>query len=113
MRSLRSAHVAALLALAVIGWAGCSLAPPEAKIEASKAEGIGKAAFVDLLRTAVAQGVGQLQFNVVNAETLRAAQQEPERYRNLCVRVSGFSQQFGLLDPVMQEHVIARTKHTC
>jgi formate C-acetyltransferase len=74
-------------------------------------EGAGRAAFTDLLITAVRQGVGQLQFNIVNADTLRAAQQEPNRYRNLCVRVSGFSQQFGLLDKEMQEHIIARTKH--
>jgi len=74
-------------------------------------EGPGRAAFTDLLITAVRQGIGQLQFNVVNADTLRAAQQDPDRYRNLCVRVSGFSQQFGLLDKEMQEHIIARTKH--
>lgn len=74
-------------------------------------EGAGREAFTDLLQTAVRLGVGQLQFNVVNAETLRAAQQEPEKYANLCVRVSGFSQRFSLLDRQMQEHIIARTKH--
>jgi len=74
-------------------------------------EGAGRDAFTDLLITAVRQGIGQLQFNVVDADTLRAAQREPDRYRNLCVRVSGFSQQFGLLDADMQEHIIARTKH--
>ncbi|MHB0939454.1 MAG: pyruvate formate lyase family protein [Armatimonadota bacterium] len=73
--------------------------------------GPGRAAFTDLLITAISQGVGQLQFNVVNADTLRAAQQDPDRYHNLCVRVSGFSQQFGLLDREMQDHIIARTKH--
>ena len=57
-------------------------------------------------------GVGQMQFNVVDTATLRAAQSNPDRYRNLSVRVSGFSQQFCLLDPEMQEHIIARTKHT-
>jgi len=71
----------------------------------------GRPALVDLLTTAVDLGVGQMQFNVVSAETLRAAQADPERYRNLCVRVSGFSQQFILLDREMQEHIIARTKH--
>jgi len=74
-------------------------------------QGPGRRAFTDLLQTAVRMGVGQLQFNVVSAETLRAAQAEPERYRNLCVRVSGFSQQFCLLDREMQDHIIARTKH--
>ena len=65
----------------------------------------------DIVATAIKRGVGQLQFNVVNAETLRRAQAEPDEYRNLCVRVSGFSQRFGLLDRQMQDHIIARTKH--
>jgi len=69
-------------------------------------------AFVDLIVTAIDQGVGQLQFNVVSADTLRAAQDDPDAYRNLCVRVSGFSQQFCLLDRALQDHIIARTKHT-
>jgi pyruvate-formate lyase len=66
---------------------------------------------VTLLQTAVRKGVGQLQFNVVSAETLRKAQAEPEKYRNLAVRVSGFSQRFCLLSKEMQDHIIARTKH--
>lgn len=74
-------------------------------------QGEGRKAFTDLLVTAIDQGVGQLQFNVVSADTLRAAQREPDRHRNLNVRVSGFSQQFLLLDGEMQEHIIARTKH--
>jgi formate C-acetyltransferase len=74
-------------------------------------EGPGRRAFADLLQTAIRMGVGQLQFNVVSAETLRAAQEDPDRYRNLCVRVSGFSQRFNLLDREMQDHIIARTKH--
>jgi formate C-acetyltransferase len=43
--------------------------------------------------------------------TLRKAQAEPEKYRNLAVRVSGFSQKFCLLDKELQDHIIARTKH--
>ena len=74
-------------------------------------ENEGRAALVDLITTAVDLGVGQMQLNVVSADTLRAAQAEPDRYRNLCVRVSGFSQQFCLLDKEMQDHIIARTKH--
>ena len=66
---------------------------------------------VDMVTTAIARGVGQLQFNVVNAETLRRAQADPDKHRNLCVRVSGFSQKFCLLDRQMQDHIIARTKH--
>ena len=71
----------------------------------------GHEAFVDMLTTAIDRGVGQLQINVVSAETLREAQRDPDRYRSLCVRVSGFSQQFLLLDEEMQAHIIARTKH--
>ncbi|MBM3494368.1 MAG: hypothetical protein FJX72_08620 [Armatimonadetes bacterium] len=74
-------------------------------------EGPGREAFVDLLQTAIRLKVGQLQFNVVSADTLRAAQADPTRYTNLCVRVSGFSQRFNLLDREMQDHIIARTKH--
>jgi formate C-acetyltransferase len=73
--------------------------------------GEGQDKFVDLLLAAVRMGVGQMQWNVVSAETLRQAQAEPERYRHLCVRVSGFSQQFVLLGCEMQDHIIARTKH--
>lgn len=64
-----------------------------------------------MLRTAVEKGVGQVQFNVTNAETLQKAQAEPDKYRNLAVRVSGFSQRFCLLDRRLQDHIIARTKH--
>ena len=66
---------------------------------------------VSLLQTAIEKGVGQLQFNVVSADTLRKAQAEPEKYRNLAVRVSGFSQRFCLLSKDIQDHIIARTKH--
>jgi len=65
-----------------------------------------------LLQAAVRIGVGQLQVNVVTAERLRQAQQDPERFGNIPVRVAGYSQMFRLLSPDLQEHVIARTKHT-
>jgi len=71
----------------------------------------GHETFTDLLATAIAQGVGQMQINCVTAEDLRAAQDDPERYASLCVRVSGFSQQFVLLGKDLQDHIIARTKH--
>lgn len=68
-------------------------------------------AFVDILLTAAAQGLCNVQFNVVDACILRDAQLHPENHRNLAVRVSGFSQKFCLLDKNMQDHIIARTKH--
>ena len=72
----------------------------------------GRQRLVALIRAAVAMGVGQLQWNVVTAERLRQAQQDPERYGNLPVRVAGFSQKFKLVDRELQEHIIARTKHS-
>ena len=56
-------------------------------------------------------GIGQLQWNVTTVERLRLAQSEPEKYGNLTVRVAGFSQMFKLINPELQEHIIARTKH--
>jgi pyruvate-formate lyase len=71
----------------------------------------GRQRLVALIRAAVTMGVGQLQWNVVTAERLRQAQQDPERYGNIPVRVAGFSQKFNLVGHELQEHIIARTKH--
>jgi len=60
---------------------------------------------------ALAMGVGQLQWNVVTVERLLQAQQDPERYGNIAVRVAGYSQMFKLVNKELQDHIIARTKH--
>lgn len=52
-----------------------------------------------------------IQFNVVDAATLRAAQQNPEQYRNLIVRVAGYSDYFCDLRRALQDEIIARTEH--
>jgi len=64
-----------------------------------------------LLRGAIGMGIGQIQLNVTTAERLRQAQEDPEKYGNIPVRVAGYSQLFRLLAKDLQEHVIARTKH--
>lgn len=51
-----------------------------------------------------------IQFNVVNAETLRKAQANPEEYRDLIVRVAGYSDYFVDLTPELQEEIITRTE---
>ncbi len=51
-----------------------------------------------------------IQFNVVTAETLRAAQAEPEQYRDLIVRVAGYSDYFCDLTRALQDEIIARTE---
>jgi len=51
-----------------------------------------------------------IQFNVVNAETLRDAQKHPELYRDLIVRVAGYSDYFNDLGEDLQEEIINRTE---
>ena len=52
-----------------------------------------------------------VQFNVVTADTLRAAQAEPDKYRDLIVRVAGYSDYFCDLTKALQDEIIARTEH--
>ena len=66
---------------------------------------------LDVVETAIGQRVGQMQFNVIDVDTLQKAQEKPEDYQHIAVRVSGFSMRFCLLDREMQDHIIARTKH--
>ncbi len=51
-----------------------------------------------------------IQFNVVNAETLREAQKHPEKYKDLIVRVAGYSDYFNDLTFELQEEIIKRTE---
>ena len=52
-----------------------------------------------------------IQFNILNSRTLRDAQRNPGRYRNLLVRVAGYSAYFVDLSSKLQEEIIARTEH--
>jgi formate C-acetyltransferase len=51
-----------------------------------------------------------LEFNIVGPETLRAAQADPEKYRSVVVRVSGYSAFFVHLDRELQNHIIERAE---
>ncbi|MGN0649657.1 MAG: glycyl radical protein [Oscillospiraceae bacterium] len=53
-----------------------------------------------------------LQFNIINRETLIAAQKDPERYSGLLVRVAGYSAYFCELSKDLQDDIISRTEHT-
>lgn len=53
-----------------------------------------------------------VQYNIVSRETLLAAQKNPEKYRNLIVRVAGYSAFFNVLSPETQNDIIGRTEHT-
>ena len=64
-----------------------------------------------LFKTYMEKGGMQLQVNVVDAETLRDAQKNPEKYRTLCVRVTGYSAFFVEMGRKAQNELIARTEH--
>ncbi|MDP4125849.1 MAG: glycyl radical protein [Bacillota bacterium] len=72
-------------------------------------EGLEK--LVQLVRSYFKLSGHHIQFNVVSAKTLRAAQKEPEKYRDLIVRVAGYSDYFCDLSDALQEEIIARTEH--
>jgi formate C-acetyltransferase len=60
--------------------------------------------------TLFTQGGLHVQYNVVSRETLLDAQEHPENYRGLVVRVAGYSAFFTALDPALQNDIIARTE---
>jgi formate C-acetyltransferase len=65
----------------------------------------------DLVRSYFKLDGHHIQMNVVTAETLREAQANPEKYRDLIVRVAGYSDYFCDLSKVLQDEIIARTEH--
>jgi len=69
-------------------------------------------ALSSLLRVFSAKKGWHVQFNVVDAETLRRAQKDPERYSNLVIRVAGYSAYFVDLDRDLQNDIISRTEHS-
>jgi formate C-acetyltransferase len=74
-----------------------------------KEENLGK--MVQLVRSYFRMDGHHIQFNVVDAGTLRDAQKNPQLYRDLIVRVAGYSDYFNDLSPDLQEEIIRRTEH--
>jgi len=72
-------------------------------------EGLDK--MVHLIRSYFKLDGHHIQFNVVNADTLRKAQKYPDKYSDLIVRVAGYSDYFIDLGPELQEEIIQRTEH--
>ncbi|MBX7236207.1 MAG: glycyl radical protein [Caldilineales bacterium] len=66
--------------------------------------------FAQLLRGFSALHIPHVQFNVVDAATLRAAQAHPDEYRSLVVRVAGYSAYFTELDQDLQDEIIRRSE---
>ena len=67
--------------------------------------------FGGMIRGFFALGGFHVQFNTLSSETLRKAQETPDDYRDLLVRVAGYSTQFVNLSKEVQEAIIARTAH--
>ena len=67
--------------------------------------------FTQLLRAVCRLGISHIQFNVLNEADLRAAQEKPEDYRGLTVRVAGYTAYFTELARDLQDEIIARTTY--
>ena len=65
-----------------------------------------------LVRAYFALGGHHIQFNVVSADMLRDAQKNPDKYRDLIVRVAGYSDYFCDLTRALQDEIISRTEHS-
>ncbi|OLR55134.1 choline trimethylamine-lyase [Hornefia porci] len=72
----------------------------------------GEQGLITLLRTACLFGNGEMQFNYVNNEDMIAAQKDPDNYRDLVVRVAGYSAFFTELCKDVQDEIISRTMLT-
>ena len=71
----------------------------------------GQSNLGNMIQTFFALGAFHVQFNTISTETLRKAQEHPEKYKDLLVRVAGYSTQFVNLSRSMQDAIIARTAH--
>ncbi|MFC1941588.1 pyruvate formate lyase family protein, partial [Chloroflexota bacterium] len=72
----------------------------------------GRQKVIDLVKTYFDRGGYFLQFNVMGTEVLRKAKLHREQYRDLMIRVAGYSAYFVDLSPALQDEIIARTEHT-
>lgn len=71
----------------------------------------GKRKLEDMTKAYFDNGGMEVQYNVVSADTLRAAQAHPEQYRDLVVRIAGFSAYFVEMSAALQNDIISRTEN--
>ena len=64
-----------------------------------------------LIRSYFSMGGHHIQFNIVDTATLKAAQQTPEDYKDLLVRMAGYSDYFNDMNEDLQQEVIERTEN--
>ena len=65
-----------------------------------------------IVKTYLLRGGFEIQLNVVDRDTLLQAQKYPEQYKDLVVRIGGYSDYFVNLTPQMQQEVLLRTEHS-
>jgi len=65
-----------------------------------------------MIRSYFDLGGHHMQFNVVSQKTLLTAQQYPDEYRSLLIRVAGYSDYFTMLSKDVQDEVISRMAHS-
>lgn len=70
----------------------------------------GTRRLMQIIRTWCNLKLWHVQFNIINKETLLEAQKQPEKYRDLVVRIAGYSAYFVDLSPMQQSEIIARTE---
>jgi formate C-acetyltransferase len=75
-------------------------------------DGDDKANFVAYLKTFVDLGIHHVQFNIIDREMLLEAQQNPEKYSTLIIRVAGYNAYFVDLNDNLQKQIISRTEQS-
>ena len=71
----------------------------------------GRSNLASVVQSFFNMGAFHIQFNTLSTETLRDAQAHPEQYKDLLVRVAGYSTQFVHLSRTLQDSIIARSEH--
>ena len=93
----------------IMGWVllNQKLSPATMQKESDKEK------LISIIRTFFVELKGwHVQYNIVSKETLLAAKNDPEKYRDLVVRIAGYSAFFTTLSPDTQDDIIARTEHS-
>lgn len=90
----------------------CQNSQMNLKIHPTAVKGLtGTRKLLDVIRAYMRKGGFHVQFNIVGSDTLRAAQKKPESYRDLMVRVAGFTQYWCEIGKAIQDEVIFRTEY--
>ncbi len=71
----------------------------------------GTTKFAKLIRTYINLGGGHVQFNMITADQMKEAQEKPQEYKSLVVRVAGYSAFFNELSRPVQDSIITRTEY--